>query len=415
MNVGVVGLGKLGMPVALAISLKGHDVMGHDVRPEAMQKRVWPYLERGPNGEPSIEPLLRASDLRFGTLHDVIEHAELVFVVVQTPHAPEYEGTTRVPAEPRDFDYLPLHRAFREVASICEAKRLHRVVAIISTVLPGTLRRWVMPWANRYTHVCHTPFFEAMGSVVGDFFNREFALCGAEDAKAAATMARFYESVTDAPQVFVSLESAEAIKVFYNTFASLKVVFANTVMEVCHKTPGADCDEVADGLALATQRLLSPMYLRGGMGDGGVCHPRDNIALSWLAQDRNMSFDLFGAVMHAREAQAEWLVDLMCQHDLPKVILGKSFKAGSNITTGSACVLVANLLRERGIEPVMVDPRVDVAEPMAFDKPAAFLVAMNHPEFRDLSFPEGSVVIDVWRYMPQQPSGVTLIPVGVGA
>jgi len=415
MRVGVVGLGKLGMPVALAMDLKGHDVMGYDVRPEAMQKERWPYRERGPNGEPSIEPLLQSSGLRFGSLHELIDHAELIFLVVQTPHAPEYEGTTRVPDEPRDFDYVHLHRAFREVAEICEAKGLHRVVAIISTVLPGTIRRWILPWANRYTHICHTPFFEAMGSVVSDFFHREFALCGTEDPKAAAMLARFYETVTDAPQVFVSIESAEAIKVFYNTFASLKVVFANAVMEACHKTPGADCDEVSGALALATQRLLSPMYLRGGMGDGGVCHPRDNIALSWLARNRDMSFDLFGAVMQAREAQAEWLADLMCDFDLPKVILGKSFKRGSNITTGSACVLVANLLRERGIEPIMHDPHVDVAEPMAFDEPAVFLIAMNHPEFRDLSFPVGSVVIDVWRYMPHQPEGVTLIPVGVGA
>src|SRR5712691_6547227 len=83
-RVGLVGLGKLGVPVALAMSLRGHDVMGYDVDESKMQKVRFLHRERGPNGEPSIEPLLQESALRFGPLQDVVDHAEIIFVAVQT-------------------------------------------------------------------------------------------------------------------------------------------------------------------------------------------------------------------------------------------------------------------------------------------------------------------------------------------
>ena len=90
MNVGFVGLGKLGMPVALAMSLAGHDVMGYDVDPARMQKHTFPHREIGPNGEPTIEPLLAASPLKFGSLEEVVAHSEIVFVMrefVEIDHA----------------------------------------------------------------------------------------------------------------------------------------------------------------------------------------------------------------------------------------------------------------------------------------------------------------------------------------
>ena len=90
----------------------------------------------------------------------------------------------------------------------------------------------------------------------------------------------------------------------------MKIVFANVLMEICHKT-GANVDEVTDALKLANDRLISGKYFTGGMGDGGACHPRDNIALSWLSRKLNLSFDWFENIMLARQKQTEWLANLM--------------------------------------------------------------------------------------------------------
>ena len=103
MNVGIIGLGKLGLPIGVALDMHGHNVMGYDVNSAVMQKERCSYREQGPNGEPSFEPFLQKSNLLFGSLREVVEHSDLIFVVVQTPHAERYEGITVLPHERIDF------------------------------------------------------------------------------------------------------------------------------------------------------------------------------------------------------------------------------------------------------------------------------------------------------------------------
>jgi UDPglucose 6-dehydrogenase len=231
MKVSVCGLGKLGKPVALAMALQGHDVMGYDIDVHKMCLD-YPHVERGPDGEPSIVPLLKQSGLRFGSLEEVIAHGEIIFVVVQTPHAPKYEGITRLPKQRKDFDYSYLRVAVKRIAACAEGDK---VLAVISTCTPGTIDRVIRPLLPDNLHLAHTPFFEAMGTVVSDFLNREFVLIGTEDEWAEAKLREFFATITDAPQVAMSVADAEAVKVFYNTFVTSKIIFANTVMEACHK------------------------------------------------------------------------------------------------------------------------------------------------------------------------------------
>jgi UDPglucose 6-dehydrogenase len=422
MRVGMVGLGKLGMPVALAIALKGHDVLGYDVDPAKMQKEHFPHREVGPDGEPSIEPLLRKSNLRFGPLAEVVRHAEIIFVAVQTPHDARYEGVTRLPEERKDFDYGYLVEAMRNLSAAIREHGRDKVVVIISTVLPGTVRREILPLINEHVKLCYNPFFIAMGTTIHDFLSPEFVLFGVRDKEALAKAKEFYASLHDRPVYETSIANAELIKVAYNTYISMKIGFANTLMEICHKTPGCQVDAVTGALALATERLLSPRYLRGGMGDGGGCHPRDNIALSWLAQQLDLSYDWFEGVMRCREKQTEWLAALIEEHhrrrgyrDRVVGIYGRSFKAGTNLTVGSPATLLANLLRERGFDVRMYDPHVDAGS-CPFDWPGVYFVATNHREFASSGwrFPQGSVVLDPWRYLPQH-EGVEVVPVGVGS
>jgi UDPglucose 6-dehydrogenase len=269
------------------------------------------------------------------------------------------------------------------------------------------MRKYVQPLCGPLTSLVYNPSFIAMGTTIRDFLDPEFVLLGGDDA---GVVESFYRSFTDANVWRTSVENAELIKVSYNTFIGLKIAFANTVMEVCHKSPGCDVDQVMGALKLAHRRLISPAYLTGGMGDGGGCHPRDNIALSWLARELDLSYDLFDAAMVARERQAEWLVDLMCEHDLPPAILGVAFKAGTDIVTGSPAVLCQRILEERGFEPVVYDERCGFTSEI--NGPHVFLIGTRHPEHPEFPFPEGSVVIDPWRYIEPRP-GVTVIPVGI--
>lgn len=422
MRIGLVGLGKLGMPVALAMSLKGHDVMGYDSDAARMQKEHFPHRERGPKGELSIEPLLQKSDLRFGSLAEVVQHSEIVFVAVQTPHDPLYEGVTRLPAARVDFDYRFLRAAIGDLAKEIEKVGQDKVVIVISTVLPGTTAREILPRINPHVKLCYNPFFIAMGTTIDDFTNPEFVLFGVRDESAAKKAQEFYRSMHDKPFYRTTIENAELIKVAYNTFISMKICYANTLLEICHKVPGCDVDEVCNALSLATERLMSPRYLRGGMGDGGGCHPRDNIALSWLAQKLKMSYDWFEHLMICRERQTEWLASLVEEHhqrrgyDHKRVgIYGRAFKAGTNLTVGSPATLLGNILRERGFDIDFYDPHVDEG-PCPFDWPGVYFVATKHSEFADPGwrYPRGSVVIDPWRFVPPQKD-IEIVRVGVHA
>ena len=406
----MVGAGKLGGTVALAIErLGGHEVMITDVSSEVLdnfRKRSLPYREV------MADELIKDHELLIGTIDDCVQFAELIFVAVQTPHGPEYEGVTRLPKTRADFDYRYLVEAMRKISNCVNRHRREVVVAIISTVLPGTIEREIKPWLSPYIHLAHTPHFIAMGTTIPDYMNPEFVLLGGDDETAHATLRKFYSTLHDAPLVEMSIASAELAKVYYNVLLGLKIVAANTLGEICEKTQ-ADADDVVNALKLATDRLISPKYMTPGMGDAGGCHPRDAIALSALARRLGLSFDLFEAMLLQRELHSDWLADLLVEAmentGFPAVILGKSYKPETNLTVGSAATLLANQLTERGIEFIHYDPHVDHGQ--CPDGPAVYFLATRHEAFKSYSFSPGSVVIDPWGFLEDQ-DGVYIKRIG---
>lgn len=410
MNVGFVGLGKLGFPTALAIETKGHTVFGSDPSPEVAQilrTRVYPYAEV------RTQEFLARSEIVLLALGETVRRADLIFVTVQTPHDPRYEGVGRLPAERKDFDYSFLRAAMADLSAEIERLGEDRVVVLVSTVLPGTIRREIIPVLGPHTKLCYNPFFIAMGTTIADFLGPEFVLFGVEDDAAAERAQSFYRTIHGAPFYRTSLENAELIKVIYNTFISTKIAFANTVMEICHKLPGTNVDAVIGALKLATQRIISPRYLDGGMGDGGGCHPRDNIALSNLSRQLGMRFDWFEGIMMQRETQTDWLADLVEEHShgRPLVILGKSFKPETNIVVGSPALLLRNLLEERGHAVLAWDPYIDQAADLPVGQPTCYFIGTKHPQFQTFPFEKGSVVLDPWRYIADCEK-VTVIRIG---
>lgn len=423
MNIGFVGLGKLGLPCALAVESKGHKVWGYDINEkvkEIISTKKLPYKELW------AQEHLEKSELTFGGLEQVVSNADIIFVPIQTPHDPRYEGITRIPDDRLDFDYTYLKKGIETLSLEIERQQKEKVVIIISTVLPGTIEREIHPLLNKYVQLCYNPFFIAMGTTMKDFLNPEFVLFGVDNEEAATKAEKLYKTFHDKPFFKTTIKTAELTKVAYNTFIGMKIVFANTMMEICHKT-GADVDALIEALSLANDRIISPRYLKGGMGDGGGCHPRDNIALSWLSRKLELRHDFFNDLMVAREDQTDWLADLIEKHakdctDISEqnptghpphiYILGKSFKPGTNITTGSPALLLENLLKERGRSDVVIyDPHVDSKAP-EFRK-GLYFIATRHEDFLYFDFPEGSTVLDPWRYIPPKEN-LKVVSIGKG-
>jgi UDPglucose 6-dehydrogenase len=410
MKIGFVGLGKLGLPVALAVESKGHDVVGYDISENVkniIEAKKIPYKEIW------AQDYLDKSNIKFESLDNVVEHSEIIFVPIQTPHDPLYEGITRIPDKRVDFDYSFLKAGMKKVSESIEKQKKDKVVIIISTVLPGTIRQEIKPLIGKHTKICYNPFFIAMGTTMKDFLYPEFILFGVDDLDAADKAEKFYRSINNATFFKTTIENAELIKVSYNTFISTKIAFINTIMEMCHKLPNTNIDDVTNALMLGNKRLISGAYLRGGMGDGGGCHPRDNIALSWLARKLDISNDLFDQIMKQREKQTDWLVSLIKENqikDKKTYILGKSFKPETNIQTGSPSILLENLLKESGINAIMYDPYVDSNKPI-FEK-GVYFIGTQHEVFERFNFPKGSVIIDPFRMVNKDLSHVKVIRIG---
>ena len=337
-------------------------------------------------------------------LADLCSWADILFLALQTPHGEIYEGNKPLPNSRADFDYSYLRACVSEV-------NLHltkpTTCAIISTVLPGTLEREVIPLIGANFLLVYEPLFIAMGTVVRDFLETEFVLMGLHNEHAATQLRQFYDTIHQRPIFITDIRTAEGIKVLYNTFITTKTVLANLYGEMAAKL-GMNVDDIYKAICLSTDRLLSPKYLKAGMGDGGGCHPRDNIALSYIAQEIGLSFDFFTALMVAREKHAEWLASLIIDRrkELPVFILGRSFKPETNIETGSPAVLLSAILRKRDVAHTCEDDTVPRT-------PGLYFIGTQHARWAKMKFPEGSVIIDPFRYMPDM-YGSEVIRIGDG-
>jgi UDPglucose 6-dehydrogenase len=409
LRVGFVGCGKLGLMVALTIESRGHEVRGYDVRPEPAEYLA---MRRIPFQEAHSAELLANTRMQMCDLHELCAWADIIFLAPQTPHGHEYEGVTPLPESRADFDYSYLKEAVQSVdACLTEPK----TCVIISTVLPGTIQRHILPLIGENFRLVYSPQFIAMGTVYDDFLNPEFWLIGTNDTDLALGLGVFYRTIQPqdgAKFIITDIRTAEGVKVFYNTFITTKTVLANLYGELSERL-GMNVDDIFRALTLSNRRLLSSKYLKAGMGDGGGCHPRDNIALSYLARREGMAFDFFDALMTAREKHCSWLADIIEQEQrfqrLPIVILGRAFKPETNIETGSPALLLSEILTQRGIAHECVEDFG--AHPSRHAH--LFFIGCQHERYQHYKFPVGSVVIDPFRYIPDK-QGVDVIRLGEG-
>lgn len=391
----MIGLGALGTPVALAIDAIGHTVYGYDIDPkkgENLAKRTHPHREQ------NLQPLLDVHEIRWcESIFDVVEKSELIFVAIQTPHDSRFDGTKPLVSDPEDFDYSWLVDGIEEVAEACEELEERKTVAVISTCLPGTFEREIEGLLNEYIDYAHTPQFIAMGNVVADYLFPEFNLIGVANPAVGKTLQEFFATINEAPCVVTDITTAEGAKLAYNCLLGTKIAVANAWGELSERL-GMDFDAIYKTWTYSTRRLLSPAYLKAGMSDGGGCHPRDNIAMSWLAKEHDMSYDLWGNLMQAREDTEAWHAELAVEvsedQDLPLILLGRAFKPETDIETGSPAILMANILTNWGVDFTHVNDLTDLPE-------AVYFIATDNERYREYKFPKGSVVIDPFGTMPK--------------
>jgi UDPglucose 6-dehydrogenase len=252
---------------------------------------------------------------------------------------------------------------------------------------------------------------------------------GREDALASKLVALYQPMMKNNPRTVIGTwDECEAIKIFYNTFISAKVGLVNMIQDFAMKIGNINVDVVTDALAHSTMRIMGPKYMTAGMGDAGACHPRDNIALRWLAEEYEIGYDMFDTIMQAREVQARNLADFLCiqaqKYNLPIVIHGKAYKPDVPYCIGSYSTLIGHYVEAYGHHVHYVDPLADDRKDVedTWNLPAVILMAHNRKvtygytgcaqyDKYYFEFKPDSVVVDPWRQEQEMP-GIKVIHYG---
>lgn len=356
MRISVIGLGKLGAPLAAVLASKGYVVTGVDVDERSVR-----LINEGkaPVYEPGLEALIQASRERLSATRDyncAIANTDTTFIIVPTPS--DENGA---------FSLRYVLAAAEGIGRALSHKNAYHLVVLTSTVMPGATGGELLPALEAHSGkrcgedfgLCYNPEFIALGSVIHDMLNPDFVLIGESDPRAGDMLAGIYQSLCDnnPPIARMNFINAELTKLALNTFVTTKISYANMLAEVCERLPGADVDVVTSALGLDSR--IGRKYLKGAIGYGGPCFPRDNLAFIHLARRLGVQALLAEATDRLNRMQVLRLAEIVLSRLPPggRVgILGLSYKPNTDIIEESQGVELARYLLDRGIPVVLYDP-----------------------------------------------------------
>lgn len=347
-EIGVIGVGKLGLPLSAVLADAGHKVIAVDTD----DKRIDALNSKGYSGpEPEVETLLRVNleNLTFSSKFSDLSVSEIVYIIVPTPS--DESGLFL-----NDF----LITALTKVAEIWKGKQSHHTVVVVSTVIPGSCENVLIPFLESELNeklgsrinLVYSPEFIALGTVVHNLKNPDLVLVGSSDAYAAELHLEIMNSIVQSePEIQVlSLVEAELAKLLINTYVTMKISFANFISELTDKF-GGNSEIIARSIGMDTR--VGNKYLKPGLGFGGPCFPRDNKALIAIGASRDLTANLAIATDQINERQPDKMLNRLRAKLDPRsqvLIVGLTYKYGSEVVEASQGIKLANAFAESGFQ-----------------------------------------------------------------
>lgn len=355
MKISVIGLGKLGLPLAATIASKGFEVIGVDIN-----KQVVSDLNNGWTGlsEPNLLNLIRKFKKNLSATTEIrkaILGSEITFIITPTPS--QKNGY---------FSLRYVNPVIKEIAKVLKEKDEYHLVVVISTVMPGSMdyiKNLLKTNSGKKNTtnfgLCYNPEFIALGSVINNLFNPDFILIGESDKNAGDILENFYKRYCENnPKISrMNYVNAELTKISVNTFVTTKISYANMLSEICENLPGGNVDVVTSALGLDSR--IGEKYLKGGSAFGGPCFPRDNLAFISLAKKLKVTKEIPYATHKTNVIQIERLTRLVMKyyHTNSSIgILGLSYKPFTDVIEESAGLILSKELRRKKIKLNLHDP-----------------------------------------------------------
>lgn len=419
-TVSVVGLGKLGLGLALCFASAGIETLGVDVNEEVVDS-----INDGktPIQEPDYQELLDelGDNFRATNSHaEAIEKTDVTFILVATPSIGDGRFSNRY-----------VKSACKSLAeAFGGSKKPYHLFVVSSTVVPGSTEKTFIPLIEQYSgrkykkdfDVCFDPDFVALGTVVKDFRHPDLVIIGESRPEAGDKVVALHEKMCrNTPKVArMSLISAEVAKVSLNAYITMKISFANTVANLCERIPGADVDAITT--AIGADKRISPFYLRGGLAFGGTCFPRDTKAFMTISRQYDLDPILLDSVERVNVSQNQHLADLVKSHltsEKKVSVLGIAFKDKTPVIEASPAVSLIQELVIDDVDVTIYDPLAMDAARTLFDDEISYaptiedclasapvcvvtLISKEYKQAIENYAPESPVaVIDCWRQIDQ--------------
>ena len=359
LKISVFGLGYVGTVSAGCLANDGHEVIGVDpvlTKVDLINAGKSPIVEAGL--ERIVATAVSEGRLRATCDQDqAIRETDLSFVCVGTPS--QLNG---------NLDSTSVRRVCELIGDAIREKRTRHTVVIRSTILPGTMRKVVIPVLEQHSGkragvdfgVCNNPEFLREGSAVEDFKSPPKTVIGELEKESGNILAALYQSI-DAPLIRTDLETAETIKYVDNSWHALKIGFANEIGNLCDSF-GVDPEEVMNIFCQDKKLNISPAYLKPGFAFGGSCLPKDLRALSYQAKMHDLELPILSSVLPSNEMQIARGVRLVIESGNSRIgILGFSFKAGTDDLRESPVIEVIERLIGKGYDLRIYDRNVNLA------------------------------------------------------
>lgn len=355
MNLSVIGLGKLGMPLAAVLASKGHEVIGVDLNTHVVSQ-----LNAGiaTIEEMGLQALVTQYHSKLTATTDyerAVLNTEVSFIIVPTPSN-----------EKGIFDNKYVLSAIQEIGKALKNKPSYHLVVITSTVMPGStggeIQQALEAASGRRVGetlgLCYNPEFIALGSVIKNMLYPDAILIGESDKKAGDLLEKIYISAcnNNPPVQRLNFINAELTKLAVNTFVTTKISYANMLSDICDRLPGADVDAVTQ--AIGCDSRIGHKYLKGAVAYGGPCFPRDNVALTMLAKNLGAKADLAAATDTINRYQSSRVIaKIQCYpHKKSIAILGLAYKPDVNVVENSQGIRLANQLIGHNYQVSVYDP-----------------------------------------------------------
>jgi GDP-mannose 6-dehydrogenase len=359
LRISIFGLGYVGTVSAACLAADGNHVLGVDPVPDKVDlinRGLSPIVE-AEIGE-IIEETVRKGHLR--ATQDplaAVQETDLSFVCVGTPS--QSNG---------NLDLRYIRRICEQIGHALQSKDGKHTVVIRSTILPGTMRKVVIPTLEEFSGkkagkeigICYNPEFLREGTAVKDFRYPPKTVFGELDPESGDLLATLYEQI-QAPLIRTDLNNAEMIKYVDNSWHALKIGFANEIGSLCDAF-GVNAEEVMNIFCQDRKLNISPAYLKPGFAFGGSCLPKDLRALSYQAKMHDVQLPILNSVLPSNEMQIASGVKHVIESGNSRVgVLGFSFKAGTDDLRESPMIEVIERLIGKGYDLRIYDRNVNIA------------------------------------------------------